>query len=171
MSNLLMRLEVPANVRKNRHVCPTALNIFEDRVESEGGQNRIWFFRDYIGMDIYLANFACEYASVRFLTSVNSGYLSSDGNRQGDRCQIIFCSGSFTLKPANEFTKYVYSVIKQAFDYFKVNSAPVAVPAAPVSPAYAPSAMDEIKKLKELLDMGAITQEEYDAKKKQLLGL
>lgn len=30
---------------------------------------------------------------------------------------------------------------------------------------------DEIKKYKELLDSGAITQEEYDAKKKQLLGL
>lgn len=30
---------------------------------------------------------------------------------------------------------------------------------------------DEIKKYKELLDNGAITQEEFDAKKKQLLGL
>lgn len=33
------------------------------------------------------------------------------------------------------------------------------------------SAADEIKKYKELLDMGAITQDEFDAKKKQLLGL
>ncbi|MGW8114034.1 SHOCT domain-containing protein [Caproicibacterium sp. NSD3] len=33
------------------------------------------------------------------------------------------------------------------------------------------SAADEIKKFKELLDSGAITQEEFDAKKKQLLGL
>lgn len=33
------------------------------------------------------------------------------------------------------------------------------------------SAPDEIKKFKELLDCGAITQEEYEAKKKQLLGL
>lgn len=33
------------------------------------------------------------------------------------------------------------------------------------------SAADEIKKFKELLDMGAISQEEYEAKKKQLLGL
>ena len=30
---------------------------------------------------------------------------------------------------------------------------------------------DEIKKYKELLDCGAITQEEFDAKKKQILGL
>lgn len=34
-----------------------------------------------------------------------------------------------------------------------------------------PTATDELKKYKELLDMGAITQEEFDAKKKELLGL
>ena len=33
------------------------------------------------------------------------------------------------------------------------------------------SAADELKKFKELLDSGLITQEEFDAKKKQLLGL
>jgi uncharacterized membrane protein len=33
------------------------------------------------------------------------------------------------------------------------------------------SPADELKKYKELLDSGAITQEEYDAKKKELLGL
>ena len=33
------------------------------------------------------------------------------------------------------------------------------------------SCADEIAKFKALLDEGAITQEEFDAKKKQLLGL
>ena len=33
------------------------------------------------------------------------------------------------------------------------------------------SGADELKKYKELLDMGAITAEEYEAKKKQILGL
>ena len=33
------------------------------------------------------------------------------------------------------------------------------------------SVADEIKKFKELLDMGAITQEEFDTKKKELLKL
>lgn len=33
------------------------------------------------------------------------------------------------------------------------------------------SAADEIKKYKELLDMGAITQDEFDQKKNQLLGI
>lgn len=31
--------------------------------------------------------------------------------------------------------------------------------------------VEEIKALKELLDMGAITEEEYESKKKDLLGL
>jgi hypothetical protein len=39
------------------------------------------------------------------------------------------------------------------------------------APQSVSSAADEIKKFKELLDMGVITQEEFDAKKKQLLGL
>lgn len=34
-----------------------------------------------------------------------------------------------------------------------------------------PSSADELKKYKDLLDSGAITQEEFDAKKKELLGL
>ena len=40
---------------------------------------------------------------------------------------------------------------------------------APAAAAVSP--MDELKKMKELLDMGIVTQEEFDAKKKQLLGL
>ena len=40
---------------------------------------------------------------------------------------------------------------------------------APAAPAG--SNMDELKQLKELLDTGVISQEEFDTKKKQLLGL
>ncbi len=43
--------------------------------------------------------------------------------------------------------------------------------AAPVVVQNALSAADELKKFKEPLDMGVITQDEFDAKKKQLLGL
>lgn len=56
--------------------------------------------------------------------------------------------------------------------------APTAAPAAPVAPTPAPAAptsvseaADDLMKLKELLDAGILTQEEFDAKKKQLLGL
>jgi len=45
------------------------------------------------------------------------------------------------------------------------------IPEKAVDAASAFSPADEIKKYKELLDMGAITQEEFEAKKKQLLNL
>ena len=39
------------------------------------------------------------------------------------------------------------------------------------APAAEPASVaDELLKFKQLLDMGAITQEEFDAQKKQLLG-
>ena len=47
------------------------------------------------------------------------------------------------------------------------NAASAAVPPAPAEPAL--SLADEIRKCKDLLDCGAITQEEYDAMKKKLL--
>ena len=56
----------------------------------------------------------------------------------------------------------------------KGKKAPVAItPAHIVEAAQAPKEpnIDDLKKYKELLDSGIITQEEFDAKKKQLLGL
>ena len=40
-----------------------------------------------------------------------------------------------------------------------------------IQPQTQGSAADEIKKFKELLDSGIITEDEFNAKKKQLLGL
>ena len=45
-----------------------------------------------------------------------------------------------------------------------------AAPVAAAAPA-APSSADELLKFKRLLDMGAITEAEYNTKKSQLLGL
>lgn len=50
-------------------------------------------------------------------------------------------------------------------------AAPVAPAPAPAAPASVSEAADDLMKLKELLDAGILTQEEFDAKKKQLLGL
>ena len=44
------------------------------------------------------------------------------------------------------------------------------VPNAAPQPANA-DYTEELKKIKQLLDMGVISQEEFDAKKKQILGL
>lgn len=46
-----------------------------------------------------------------------------------------------------------------------------AIAPAPSSVPQASSNLDDLKKIKELLDAGIITQEEFEAKKKQILGL
>ena len=56
--------------------------------------------------------------------------------------------------------------IKRHIDEFIANP-----PAQSATVIQQTSAADELKKFKELLDCGIITQEEFDAKKKQLLGL
>ena len=50
-------------------------------------------------------------------------------------------------------------------------AAPAAPTPAPAAPTSVSEAADDLMKLKELLDAGILTQEEFDAKKKQLLGL
>lgn len=167
MSKLIKKLNVPENARKNRIMCPDALNIYEDRVESVGGQGKTWFFRDYIGIDLAVASLHCAFSGVRFLTSANAGRLPTNGAAMlSDNNRVNFCSGTFSYKDANAFAKTAYIEIKKAFEDYKINSDKPAEP----NPSTL-SSMDEIKKLKELLDIGAVTQEEFDAKKKQLLGL
>ena len=56
--------------------------------------------------------------------------------------------------------------IKEHIDEFIANP-----PAQTATVIQQTSSADELKKFKELLDGGIITQEEFDAKKKQLLGL
>ena len=167
MSNLIKRIVVPANIRKEPIMCPNVVNIYEDRVECEGGQGNILFFKDFTGVDLAVASIFCAYAGVRFINSVNAGALPANGVAMlSDNNRINFCSGTFSYAPANEFAQKVYTDIKAALAEYK--KAPASVATTTTNPG---SALDEIKKLKELLDMGAITQEEFDTKKKQLLGL
>ena len=71
----------------------------------------------------------------------------------------------FSFGKTNDFAASVADEIRTAFENYKNNDV------VEVSGAPAVSAADELKKFKELLDMGVISQEEFDAKKKQLLGL
>lgn len=96
------------------------------------------------------------------------GYLQLEtasgimNNRQNN----FFNENSFTFdgsKLSNEKMEEVADYVRKRVDEAKrQKNAPVAVPV---------SNADELKKYKELLDMGVITQEEFDQKKKQLLGL
>lgn len=65
--------------------------------------------------------------------------------------------------------EFVTAANKAIEENKKANRTVSVAPAAPV--VQATSNADELKKYKDLLDSGVITQEEFDAKKKQILGL
>jgi preprotein translocase subunit SecY len=64
-----------------------------------------------------------------------------------------------------------YSEISQILSQLINNRQRDTVTAAPATATAQSSAMDDLVKLKSLLDQGIITQEEFNAKKNQLLGL
>ena len=69
------------------------------------------------------------------------------------------------------FASNIYDKAHEVWDEIraKKDAANTVAPAAAAAPAKSP--VEQIKEYKELLDMGIISQEEFDAKKKQLLGL
>lgn len=69
------------------------------------------------------------------------------------------------------FASNIYDKAHEVWDEIraKKDAANNVAPAAAAAPAKSP--VEQIKEYKELLDMGIISQEEFDAKKKQLLGL
>ena len=89
--------------------------------------------------------------------SIKGGKESSGGLLSAERDE-----NSFVIHPSmnNEAEKIVEFINKKLSE---VNSGGTVVQAL--------SSADELKKFKDLLDAGIITQEEFDAKKKQLLGL
>lgn len=74
--------------------------------------------------------------------------------------KISFCA----IKNANEIYEVINNLLIERQQ--KRNNATVITPVTNTT-----DEADQIKKFKELLDSGVITQEEFDAKKKQLLGL
>ena len=115
--------------------------------------------------DIYY----CDMLSVQTKSpKLTIGYIqfetaSSLMNNKGDN---FFNENTFTYEKhqlPNDLVDEVVNFVKSKIAECKANKdAPAVVQI---------STADELKKFKELLDMGVITQEEFDAKKKQLLGL
>ena len=66
---------------------------------------------------------------------------------------------------SNDTVEKIRNLALEAMEGYRNQKNTPTVAVNQVSPA------EELKKFKELLDMGIITQEEFDAKKKQLLGL
>ena len=122
------------------------------------GQKTI-YYSDVIGIQYKPADITIGYLQLETASSSGNNMVSN-----------FFNENSFTYETrniTNEEMEKVVAYIRERVEACKEakNNPVIAAPVAAVSVA------DEINKFKELLDMGAITQEEFDGKKKQLLGL
>ena len=147
-------------------------NLYSNRLVGliNGREETAWFFKDYNMVQSAKASLNTQFAQVVFVTAMNTKVtqtvISTATNLAivNDVNRILFCSGMFSYAPANEYADNLCREIQEAFNQFKQRRDEPTSSAA-LSPA------DEIKKYKDLLDSGAITQEEFDIKKKELLGL
>lgn len=114
------------------------------------------YYKDCIGIQFKKAGFTVGYLQFETATGMMNNKNSN-----------FFGENSFTFdttKISNEKMEEVARFVKSKIDEIKTKgNTPTVIQAT--------SSADELKKMKELLDMGIITQEEFDAKKKQILGL
>ena len=161
-NTLIEKITVPASLRKRTTLAAAiyydTVEIYENRVVGYSDyQQMTWYYKDYNNIDVVKANMNSQFAQVVFLTGMNSKnrFVGIDfrhvqnQNAMNDTNRLIFCSGMFSWGEANDFAASLGAKIRKIMF----------------------SGADEIKKYKELMDMGIISQDEFEAKKKQILGL
>ena len=146
-------------VYENKCVFKVSITVGSILTQNATDGEKTIYYSDVIGVQFKPSGLAIGYLQLET--------ASSSGN---NKTSNFFNENSFTYEPqniTNEEMEKVVAYIRERVEACKEakNNPVIAAPVAAVSVA------DEIKKFKELLDMGAITQEEFDAKKKQLLGL
>jgi len=95
--------------------------------------------------------------------------MAKDRNVQSDLSTICLILAIFvSIVPPILMQDKLNSIVKSASNPYATQT--VTAPAQPTAQPKVNTA-DELKSYKDLLDSGVITQEEFDAKKKQLLGL
>ncbi|MBQ7638111.1 MAG: SHOCT domain-containing protein [Clostridia bacterium] len=103
------------------------------------------------------------------LDNVIVTYAFADKLRSGKTITLCSASGKIKFHYIQNAEEVSTAILDKINDYKKNygNAAKSTV----IENTIQSSNADELKKYKDLLDSGAITQEEYDTKKKQILGL
>lgn len=144
------------DVYENKCVIKTKATIGSIIASNATDGEKTIYYKDCVGVQFKKSGFTIGYLQLE--TSASS--MNNHGSN-------FFGENSFTFEPgqvSNEKMEEVANYIKKRVDEIKSQGDRATV----VSQV---SAADEIKKFKELLDLGVISQEEFDAKKKQLLGI
>ena len=143
----------------NRCVITTSITIGSILTRNASDGEKTIYFVDCVGVQFKKAGLQIGYLQFETASSATNNRASNFFNENS----FTFDTTTISNEKMEEVANYVR---KQIEDIKTAKAAPQTTTVVQQT-----SAADEIKKFKELLDMGAITQEEFDAKKKQLLGL
>ncbi len=163
MANLIETISNPFERIKG---CIETVSIFDDHVETTRVDmpSISFLYRDFSKVDMQPASLSCAYAMIVFLekdyytVKMISGVPSSP---EPNRLYIL--DGVFKYAKANELATEIVTKLNAAIIKFKQSGA------ASASGVSELDTIAALKQYKELLDSGVITQDEFDAKKKQLL--
>lgn len=155
-------------VGEKAYLCDKDGNVFDDqneeiRVKCDTCGHVYCYNQADVAENQRNANAAVRSSALAVMNSLGGTQLGTHANMaQADRAmdKVI----DFNKCPKCN-SRSIRKLSKEEFEREKAAQC-TTTPAAPAA-----SAADELKKFKELLDMGVITQEEFNAKKKQLLGL
>ncbi|MBQ8428398.1 MAG: SHOCT domain-containing protein [Clostridia bacterium] len=142
------------------------MSVYDDRCVIEGKKSFLGFLggRAFDGSKEF---YYVDMTSVQYKKAGNfiNGFIQfeypgshSGQNNFNSENTFVIMKGKSDLEQCEK----AYEYIKERITFYKRQKN---------SPAVALSPAEELKKFKELLDCGVITQEEFDAKKKALLGL
>lgn len=144
------------DVYENKVVIKTKIGIGSIMSGSTFNGEKTIYFADCIGIQFKKAGIMIGY--LQFETASNGVNSSGSSN--------FYAENSFNWETTKIPNKKMIEVAeyckKQIEEYKTKNNSPIVNEV---------SAADELKKFKGLLDSGVITKEEFEAKKKQLLGL
>ena len=171
-SVLIKKYDIPENVRKMASKY-RSIELYNDRIigkDSDMLGDVTYLFKNYTGVTWTRACLLTQYAFVVLITPETGSHYIHTYNAQNfaDMNKIPFCSGLYSYSAANEYAQSLCMDIKKAMNEYRENAEKEE---ADSTNQIQLSVADEIKKFKELLDDGVITQEEFETKKTQLLNL
>lgn len=154
------------------------LNVYEDRIDisrktafgvlAQGIKgDRVLFYRDLASV---------EFRKPSMLANGYIKFIVTGSSDQNAAVNLLGMTTSSSLKDPNTlilraFNKQVPIESEKVYHYILNKLSDVKTKAAETPKETSVSGADEIVKFKDLLDKGIITPEEFEAKKKQLLGL
>lgn len=145
------------DVYENKCVIKTKVTFGSLLAHNATDGEKTIYYKDCVGVQYKKSGATIGYLQLE----TASGMMNNGGSNFMGENSFTFDTTKISNEKMEEVANYVRTKVEEVKSHGD----------NPTTVIQAVSAADELKKMKDLLDLGIITQEEFEAKKKQLLGL